>query len=570
MNSISAHLLATLEMVERMPGLPSAARLLIQKAIEPERLAACKYDEEPVSLNIGLLSNSLPYPPTLEDGALVLYAQEGISGSEICEMDTGLRLPDVPAGIELRIDTHPGPAPSRRALPISATTHPPRALSLETVEIENIRCFRRLHLDLRIEDGGPADWVLLLGENARGKSTLLRALALGLCHETEAAALLKAIPGNFLRTGVERGHIKLTLRGEDGTAYQSITEITADPRAPEQEMLRRQGNGIPLEQIFVCAYGPQRTSAADRSYDGYNRLDAVSSLFHPSSPLQNPELVFRRRADEHERMQEMLASILMLDRPEAHVIMTKRGLEVIGPWSGGSSWQAAELSTLSDGYRTTTQWVLDLIGWLIHAGRFRRQEDMSGIVLIDELEQHLHPRWQRHIVARLRRQFPHVQFIAATHTPMITLALADEERAWLFKLDEDDSGELEARRLDPHELRGLRADQVLTSVATFGLATTRSPGSESDSARYAALFTKKKRTPEEDDEMRALRAQLDKTLVYGETPYERLVERAVRKALAELSDEVHDERLERELLDLELERQLHELTRGTSGGDQEA
>jgi hypothetical protein len=50
-----------------------------------------------------------------------------------------------------------------------------------------------------------------------------------------------------------------------------------------------------------------------------------------------------------------------------------------------------------------------------------------GIVLIDELDLHLHPQWQRRVVSDLRRLFPKVQFIATTHSPFIVQTLQQGE-----------------------------------------------------------------------------------------------------------------------------------------------
>jgi predicted ATP-binding protein involved in virulence len=51
----------------------------------------------------------------------------------------------------------------------------------------------------------------------------------------------------------------------------------------------------------------------------------------------------------------------------------------------------------------------------------------KGVVLIDEIDQHLHPRWQRRIVGDLKRVFPNIQFIATTHSPFIVQSLDIDE-----------------------------------------------------------------------------------------------------------------------------------------------
>lgn len=448
-----------------------------------------------------------------------------------------------------------GPAQGKHTPEAPALQPQPTALSLQHIEISNIRCIEHLSLSLE-RDGTRADWLLILGDNASGKSTLLRAIALGLCHESDAAALLKAIPGPLIRHGAGKATIALTLSDDNGEQYRSLTEITVDTNEQsDQETLRRIGSELPAERLFVCGYGTARTRTADQSYDSYSRAHAVRSLFGDTA-LQNPELVYRRQ-DMYKRalISRKLVRVLMLEMNRASVALSARGLDIVGPWAGNDSWTPTGIDTLSDGYRSTAQWVTDLIGWLAHAGRFE-ERDMAGIVLIDELEQHLHPRWQRHIISKLSQEFPSIQFIATTHTPMLALGLADQPRGWLLQMQAEGRNRTAARRVDPHTLRGLRADQVLTSRATFALPTTRSPGSADRLARYTELM-ETDRTPDQERELAELRVELETTLVLGETPYERRVERAVRKALDELAAEPVDE-ARREELEMELRRQLGE------------
>jgi predicted ATP-binding protein involved in virulence len=105
--------------------------------------------------------------------------------------------------------------------------------------------------------------------------------------------------------------------------------------------------------------------------------------------LLNPEIVLLRQEPQtRERLERILKQILLLDR--GGVVRTSRGgIEL------GGQWGTFPLSAMSDGYRSTTQWVLDFLGWQIFAEHLEA-DYMDGMLLIDELEQHLHPRWQRY------------------------------------------------------------------------------------------------------------------------------------------------------------------------------
>lgn len=433
---------------------------------------------------------------------------------------------------------------------VSVAGRPEPALEMTAVELRNIRCFESLKLDLA-SASKPSDWVLIVGDNARGKSTLLRSIAMGLCNEADAAALLKQIPGRMLRGDAREGHIEITLLDHDGKNYTIRTDIKVESDA-NFEILRRStlpAQDFPWERIFVCAYGAQRTRHAQKSYERYTALDAVLSLFDYDADLQNPEVILRRQPPTARvRMERKLLQILMLEGEHGGIDYSDSGIALSGPWG------RLPLGSLSDGYRSTFQWVLDLIGWLIYTGRFERDEDMAGIVLMDELEQHLHPRWQRYVISQIHRQFPNIQFVTSTHTPLVAAGVADIDNAMLVKLEEDENGATSARPIDPQSLRGQRADQVLTSPA-FGLATSRSPSSADDMARYAELAAKE-RTPQEEDDFSELASTLEAQLAFGETPFEQTVEQAVRKTLDGMLGKAPDK-----LTELELKKQLRALFR---------
>lgn len=107
--------------------------------------------------------------------------------------------------------------------------------------------------------------------------------------------------------------------------------------------------------------------------------------------------------------------------PNHQLEVTARGVIVHGPW-GGMPFHA-----LGDGYRGTAGWVLDLIGYALKATRWEDAKQLSGIVFIDEVDEHLHPRWQKTIIPTLKKLLPQIQFIATTHSPLTLVNTAPGE-----------------------------------------------------------------------------------------------------------------------------------------------
>lgn len=460
---------------------------------------------------------------------------------------------------------------------------------LTRLTLTNIRCFE----ELTIEFDRPGSFVLILGDNGDGKSTLLRCLAMGLCDESSASALFRELSGEFVRrdpvTGkrAEAGYgtIKAELADTDGTRYEMVTKIRAleaFERVTQELWQVKDGSRrklnqdtFPWKKIFVTGYGPGMRTHGTADYQEYLAVDAVYPLFRYDVPLQNPELGVRRLVDaaeasamdahdQQERpnkvldtVKKLLAKVLNLETTEA-VELTATGLVVSGHWG------RAQLGGLGDGYRATTTWILDVIAWwFLHhrlpgdkseRGSWRDLDtcDLRGIVIIDELEQHLHPSWQRVILRLLRESFPKLQLVATTHSPMCvvgTTELRDEDLN-IFVL-RPVGGKVERLKAEPP--RGRRADQVLTSFL-FGLETASDSDIKQQIARYTHL-ARKPRTESEEAEFVKLRQDLDTILGSGETELERHVATAVRRVL----ESQPEPRFPRESVDYELRRQLREL-----------
>jgi predicted ATP-binding protein involved in virulence len=155
---------------------------------------------------------------------------------------------------------------------------------------------------------------------------------------------------------------------------------------------------------------------------------------------------------------------------------------------------------MSDGYRAVLALLADIVHHLINAygisGLTAVDSDgctyinRSGIVLIDEIDAHLHPEWQREVGFWLKRRFPKIQFLVTTHSPIICQA-ADPNG--LFVLPEPGSS-VQPQALCEADYRTViasRPDTILLTPA-FGLQNTRSPAAVDARSAYAWLQSKQR------------------------------------------------------------------------------
>ncbi|MYB26148.1 MAG: AAA family ATPase [Candidatus Dadabacteria bacterium] len=388
-------------------------------------------------------------------------------------------------------------------------------MKISKLRLENIKCFQDVELSFEENEGDIKDWSLIVGDNGRGKTTILRSLATGLCDKEGVSALLAELHGGFLRQGANKGSIEICLKDEDNKKYTIKTKIEGESESISQDVFlgdcvgkkeTNRARNFKRENIFAVAYGAGRSVEGDRSYEEYALVDSVYTLFKYEHPLQNAELGARRVNDhkkkQWKRLQEILKEVLMLEKDDeisleitGLYIKTKRGKYLF--------------QTLSDGYKSLTSVIIDFVSWNLLYELDFDLSSLSGIFIIDELEQHLHPRWQREIVKILSKQFPNVQFICSTHTPICALGLSDLERSWLFKAAYVNNHSGVERFNLQEEFKGYRADQILTSDI-FGLPDTRSVSVQDKLETYKKIYLKEenKRSPEEKQQFRDIEGEL--------------------------------------------------------------
>jgi hypothetical protein len=259
---------------------------------------------------------------------------------------------------------------------------------------------------------------------------------------------------------------------------------------------------------FACGYGPfrrvfgasadaQRTMTAPRTNAWVTLFKEEASLLEADKWMRDLDYQALEGKSEKKKERDILLAILRDDfLPRAIRIegISSSGLLLKDGHDVSLSWTA-----MSDGYRAALALLVDILRHMIQAFGIenlveevngRLQVVHSGVVLIDEIDAHLHPEWQREIGFWLKSHFPKGQFLVTTHSPII-LQAADPNG--LFVLPEPGSEE-KPRSLTQDEYQKViasRPDSILLSPA-FGLQNTRSEPVVEKRARYSHLQAKKR------------------------------------------------------------------------------
>ena len=421
-------------------------------------------------------------------------------------------------------------------------------LYLSRVELYNVRCFDKLDIVFHCPDSDPPGWNLILGDNATGKSTLLRSIAMGLCDEASAAGLLKESDAGYIRRGETEAEIVIHLHDPTvpGEEFRITTNVRREHKGRKiyadrvRQITDPPGSRFPWDTIFVSGYGAGSGVTGTGDISSYSALDAVYNMFNYTEGLQNPELVIRRlsaRTRNSQLMPRQILALLQVAMGTDEITLTSKGIRVSGPWGRGMP-----LRDLADGYKSSFLWMIDLLGWaLAFDPRRKGTEGIRGIVLIDEIEQHLHARWQRTAVDDLRQLFPNVQFIASTHSPLVASSVGPPlgknvtDRLYVLELHN-----AEGVQATEHDfMRGWRMDQVLASRA-FKYQIQSAPSTEAMLRAVSSIGDAKERTPDQEQVFQEIKEKLKYAFLSGTSPIELIAqieaEKELMQRLARLTD----------------------------------
>lgn len=345
----------------------------------------------------------------------------------------------------------------------------------------------------------------------------------------------------------------IRFRAEEGTCSVRTRQGRYDVR-----IARREGGlehplpqGGEARRPLLLAYGCRRGSALGSPTQNVlfePPTLALATLFDESARVINAEawikelqrqgLSAKEKEDPskqrvYEAVCATLTKILDVERVECRDD---------GVWVKFSEADEVPIASLSDGYITTTGWVADLMArWLERARRRGEVIDegftqrMEGVALVDEIDQHLHPRWQCRVIQSVRETFPKMTFVVTTHNPLTLLGARPGE---IFVLRrgphaEATEGAITIEQVDLPE--GARADHVLTGP-WFGLSSVLlDPKARDLLAEQRKLLRKRGVTAEERKAMEA------KVIERLSGSVDTSLERLVLGVAAEIMDERYRE-----------------------------
>src|SRR6185436_7066665 len=326
--------------------------------------------------------------------------------------------------------------------------------------------------------------------------------------------------------------------------------VQQEPAEPDDSVVGTAGSGGQIVRSYlhrklfiVYGYGANRRRAPN-GLTAEASEGSVETLFDDDATLRNPEewwlqneLVANTSSPlqnkaklQRERVREILTRILpgiddirVTSRTTVNQ-QVRASAEVHGP----DGW--IPFSALGLGYRTMTAWIVDLSSRLFE--RYGTLTDpLSGpaVCLVDEIDLHLHPRWQRDLITRLTALFPNTQFIATAHSPLVVQAAPDANIVVLKR--QGDSVIIDNA---PRSVRKWRVDQILTSEL-FDIPSARAPELDEAIRERDEILAKPVLSDDDERRLAELRAAIG-DLPHGDTPEDIEAMDVIRRAAQALKD----------------------------------
>ena len=274
---------------------------------------------------------------------------------------------------------------------------------------------------------------IIIGENSRGKTSLLQAITLGLVGENYSVGVGSNSYKKYVTKEKERAKIKLTFEDYEGdiTIFNNRREVTNQTFYPK--------NLSPFVLAYGCnifvKYTLDENSFIDKLLAENINDGFTNSIFeYYTETFKNPQSVLtvlaRKKELKAQKIEKLMRGIINYFIDDFKLEKNESGIYFFKSNEG----KYFNLDELSEGYRTNIILISDILIKIFGTGK--KPKIVSGAILIDEFDKHLNPKWQTDLISKLKKRFPNIQFILTTHNPMSILDRNPDEITIIKKTDE--------------------------------------------------------------------------------------------------------------------------------------
>ncbi|GAB3024829.1 AAA family ATPase [Spirosoma pulveris] len=333
----------------------------------------------------------------------------------------------------------------------------------KSISLENVRSFgTKQTINFTDKDGKAARWNVILGDNGTGKTTVLKGISIlsGKASDRDIIPMLRhnssePSMGGIVKKGEEEVNLVSNIRLQ---AHRHMGPFVLSSGLSYN--IQKLG-----EDFLIFAYGASRRvgSVSDRA----EQISTVANLFDETAQLASAESwlleaelnYLKNISNNYELVKSSLMKLFLSEVKE----IKSRSYYGSTPVFFETNYGEVMMSELSLGYKTLIAWIIDFAkGLFSYYPTSENPLAEPAVCLVDEIDLHLHPKFQRTIIQFLTETFPNTQFIVTAHSPLIVLAA--EERpldANIILLKREDDHTVVVN--DPVDVGKWSVDQILNS-----------------------------------------------------------------------------------------------------------
>jgi len=284
-------------------------------------------------------------------------------------------------------------------------------ISVKNLNIKNIKCFANTNIEFNEQSN------ILIGINGRGKTSVLQLLSLALCNIHKPDTTNEWL--NIIRNGKEKGSFEISiLIGQKIERFDFVIN-----EFDEIECVKNKDKFLKLKKYMILAYGVSRDLGSigtnkNTKYEDIASLFGNNSFFNSIKQSKNYSFV----KSYFEKIKIIINNIFA--DADINFILSTFDEENFYFKTPTSPINHIKLESMSSGFKSVFIWIFDMICRAWNYGiDINDTSNYKGIIMIDEIDKHLHTSWQRKILPTLQKTFPNVQFIFTTHSPFVIQSL---------------------------------------------------------------------------------------------------------------------------------------------------
>lgn len=309
------------------------------------------------------------------------------------------------------------------------------------IEITDVKCFKGTHkISFAKPNGQLQQWNVILGNNNTGKTTILKVLAslYPIINMSDKLGLY-LIPSGDIDNDLKNSYSIKSLFGGQSWRFQAEKTKDGDFISSSKTAFTEKDNLVSFDKfsnLLISGFGISR-KISQTNFSGEKDKNNLRGIFQDDIRYTNPEEwlfqldLVASKGDKHSKklfneVKEILTSDLLPDVHDIELISETKENTVQNYALFHTDYEKVRLRELGYGYQSTMIWVVDLAKKMFeHFHKLKKPLHGAAICLVDEIDLHLHPDWQRKIIKYLSGVFPNVQFIVTAHSPLIVQSAED-------------------------------------------------------------------------------------------------------------------------------------------------